>query len=58
LFKYIFLGTLIANWKEERDLIEATGNTRTKFNDHLPKKREDLFTKSPEELTNLHKIED
>ena len=30
----------------------------TKFNNHLPKKREDLFTKSPEELTNLHKIED
>lgn len=28
----IMLGTLIANWKEERDMMEATGITRTKFN--------------------------
>ena len=27
-----FLGTLIANWKEERDMMDATGITRTKFN--------------------------
>jgi hypothetical protein len=57
-FENNFKGTLIANWKEERDMMDATGEKRTKFNSHMPKKREDLFTKPPNELTNLHKLED
>ena len=46
-----YSGTLIANWQEERDLKDATGVSRATHPEHLPKKREELFTRPPEEIT-------
>jgi hypothetical protein len=43
-------GTLIGNWKEERDIKEATGVSRKIPGHHIPKKRQDLFLKPTEEV--------
>ncbi len=44
---------MIANWWEERELKDATGVGRATHQNHLPKKREELFTNPPEELPKL-----
>lgn len=43
-------GTLVANWFEEEVLRKRTGEGRTIAGTHIPKTREELFDRPPEEL--------